>query len=71
MELKDVFAALEAATDGAALVQLLKDELQEGAQNHAQRGDGDAAQGTAPGHASRDHESGEARRCEVDNQREL
>ena len=27
MELKDVFAALEAATDGAALVQSLKDEL--------------------------------------------
>ena len=27
MELKDVFAALEAATDGAALVQTVKDEL--------------------------------------------
>ena len=27
MELKDVFAALEAATDGAALVQAVKDEL--------------------------------------------
>ena len=27
MELKEVFAALEAATDGAALVQAVKDEL--------------------------------------------